>query len=230
MIAAGYSYRYAALGELALSADADWLSVAEQAVAMRMRDRGRRVAWMAGRYLVKQLLAERIPCERLAALEIHSVDAAGRHVRPQAVWRGEVLQWSLSISHSRCGLLAAVAPPGTCIGVDLVASEARLGRGFTEVWFSPPERRWLAESTTFRPEMVWGAKEAAYKAINQGERFSPHDLHVRSLGAGELSCRSRHNKHADCRITMWRTPQSEFALLATCPQHRLNCYKECLHD
>jgi phosphopantetheinyl transferase len=236
MVTLGYHYRYAPLNQLALPVAVSWLSSREQADMARIRDSRRREAWLAGRIVVKQLLAERLthqPSEgvSLAELEIVSRDAAGRKIRPQACLAGRQLCWTLSISHSDRAVLAAVAPAGVAVGVDLAPSEQRLGRGFWELWFSPEERRWLNDQKCQSVLAAWAVKEAAYKALNRGEPFEPRGWKVEPCASGGWNCWPIEPRAAaDCRITIWRTPCQELAALAAYTEptsiHRL----ETAHD
>ena len=118
--------------------------------------------------------------------------------------QGVSLEWSLSISHSCHGVLAAVAPPGVSHwrgpGVQHCQSRPGLRSHVVHPWRAPgsPRRLYSSAST------IWAAKEAAYKASNHGEPFAPRRMCIRPLASGELACRSSDDSGVDCRITCGR--------------------------
>jgi 4'-phosphopantetheinyl transferase len=213
----GYSYRYAAIAALDLPAPGLWLAAGERGELARLRDPGRRNAWLAGRWLAKRLLSERLNFrlepEELGAIEICSRQD-GKLVRPQANAEGIHGDWRLSIAHTERGVLVAVAPVEIAIGVDLVQERERPAPGFDQVWFTSDEQDWIASGPRRRRLALWAAKEAVYKALNCGEPFRPHDWLLAPQPDGGLAIRNK--KHSGlCRLTLWRTPQSEIAVLAT---------------
>ena len=103
---------------------------------------------------------------------------------------------------------------GVWVGVDLVRP-APCGRGFTEFWFTPAERRWLRCAPPGAAATAWAVKEAVYKAANCGEQFQPRRLEVFPGPAGGYVCRAPGAAHGRLyRVCAWRTPQAETAVLA----------------
>jgi len=138
-----------------------WLSDAECELAERFRDQGRRMQWLAGRWIAKALITEHI-AEQLdghldgpsshdplrasrsvdrRAVFIQSSDAVGRSIRPRVYVRGRLQHWSLSISHSDTVVYAALATRGgVSIGVDVVELSSP-NRRLLDLWMTTAERR-----------------------------------------------------------------------------------------
>jgi phosphopantetheinyl transferase len=197
---------------LARQWDGQWLSARERAELGSWRDARRRTAWMLSRLLAKQLIGEVAGGDlRPERIEILSRDAAGRVNRPRVLCDGALAPWSLSISHSQRGVLAALSiDRHVSLGVDLADCEA-FSDGFVETWFTPKERHWFHETQS--PGIacfIWAAKEALYKACNRGEAFAPRDVEVLADG----QCRYRRTPLADCRLQSW-TVDHQLAVLAT---------------
>ncbi len=178
-----------------------WLSPRERAELAAWREPGRRSAWLMARMLGKQLIGENLAdAVDPATVEILSRDAAGRSVRPR-IWRGGGEQpWSLSITHTARGALAALCVTrGVRLGIDITDCD-NLSDGFTRLWFTPAEQRWLR--ATDCPSIacfIWAAKEAVYKACNEGEGFAPRDVEV--LGHNRYAYRQM--PLAGCRVKSW---------------------------
>jgi 4'-phosphopantetheinyl transferase len=211
-------WRYAAIEATCREADPAeaWLAPRERPVYAGLSDRRRRAEWLAGRIVAKRLLSERFAGEMLspARIEIDSGDGRRQRARPRVLLDGRPLPGRLSIAHSGHTLLVALVDGDRLsVGVDLL-SPVDCGRGFAELWFTPRERRWLAEDRRLWP-VAWAIKEAAYKASNQGEAFRPRAFEVLPHPAGGFSCLLR-----DCRpvtlhrLSVWRTAGDETAILA----------------
>ncbi|MGD9721269.1 MAG: 4'-phosphopantetheinyl transferase superfamily protein [Pirellulales bacterium] len=194
-----------------------WLSRREQAELSAWRDERRRRAWLLGRAVAKRLVAgfialraepSSVPPE---AIEILSRDTAGRVNRPLVWIEGRLRPWSLSISHSHRGVLAALAGSDTVsLGVDL-ADSAAFGDGFVELWFTPAEREWFVETgSTSIACFIWAAKEALYKACNTGESFAPREFEIRPDGRASYRGRSL----VGCRLQSF-TIDSQLAVVAS---------------
>jgi phosphopantetheinyl transferase len=173
------------------------LGARERAELARLRDLSRRRAWLLGRMLARQLLHEARGDWDASEIEILSRDAQGRLNRPR-IFRGGVEQsCSLSISHAARGAMAVLCgEPGVTVGVDLAPPEPLSG-AFVQLWFTPGEREWCRESDS--PDtstFIWAAKEAIYKAVNQGESFVPRDVEIRRGGG----CLYRKMPLANCRL------------------------------
>ena len=203
--------RYASADVIDALGDA-CLGPREQVELAAWRDAGRRRAWLRGRVLAKQLIAA---CQATSAappvIEILSRDAAGRVNRPRVSVDGVARPWSLSISHTDRGVLAAVClRPAHVLGVDL-APAADLHDGLLRVWFTPAERRWVERTCSSAIAcFIWSAKEALYKACNRGESFDPRAVEIRSHG--EASYRRR--PISDIRLRSW-TVDGHVAVMAS---------------
>ena len=182
-----------------------WLSPAERGVWTGMRSPARRLQYVAGRWLARELLSEAARSEGedpvADAWEIASRDARGHAMRPRITHGGRHLPWSLSISHSDDAVLVAVSTrPGTNVGVDLVPMRA-LGRGFAATWFTAHERAWCGDGEDpWRASAIWAVKEALYKAAGGGDPFVPNNWPVSTttentvalgLSVGDASVRLR---------------------------------------
>ena len=204
-------YRYLPLGsELPAVA----MSAAELGELSRLRDPGRRNAWMSGRKLAHQLLREHLRLGGAGRLEICSRDVAGKSVRPIVRVNAEPADVCLSISHSDRGVLVALSTEGR-IGVDLVDRD-----GFTgslNTWFTGAERELLEKQDPSQQAVLWGIKEAVYKAANEGEPFAPKRFQVQTDGI-EHHCRydGADNSLDDCRITI-REIDAHVAVFAVLP-------------
>jgi phosphopantetheinyl transferase (holo-ACP synthase) len=237
-----FTYCYAPIDKLSpmLKTDAYWLTPYEQNEVLDFRDGTRRAAWLGGRLLAKRLIVKKLMCflhsakQPLYAVEngatpfqnvnYNNVEIRSAGSRPQVLVNGRALGWSLSISHTNRGALAAVSSrPDIMLGVDLVEPCA-FGRGFAEVWFTPAERRWLESaglhprfveslpmvarqnrpSTDVRHAIIWSIKEAAYKALNTGEQFYPRSIETIDL---------LQKIDRILELSLRQSPQSEIAVL-----------------
>ena len=212
----GVQHRYRAVADfhpLGLA----WLGHRERAELAAWRDADRRRAWLVGRTIGKTLVARRmakLPTPQAiepSQIEILSRDAEGRVNRPRIWCDGIEKPWSLSISHSQRGVLAAfTAATDVALGVDL-ADCGTFGDGFVDLWFTPAERAWFHETQcTSTARFIWAAKEALYKACNDGESFTPRDVEVLPDGR----CSYHETPLAGCRLRSWRV-DGHLAVLAT---------------
>ena len=55
--------------------------------------------------------------------------------------------------------------------------DARLP-SFLATWFTPSEQAWANEAGADVACLVWAAKEAVYKAVNDGEKFAPRKIEI----------------------------------------------------
>lgn len=178
--------RYRRLDDLraALPADeGEWLTPAERRELARYRAPSRRDAWLCGRALAKQVIAD-VSGSEPAEIEILSRDAEGSAVAPSLRIAGRLMPWRLSISHSDRGVLVSLSvDPNLRVGVDLASREeadpAALG-----FWFTEAEREAGCLSDPRQAATCWAIKEAAYKALNDGEPFVPHRYEVVRLDDG----------------------------------------------
>jgi phosphopantetheinyl transferase (holo-ACP synthase) len=115
------------------------------------------------------------------------------------------VNWNLSISHSGSVVYAAIIPQlGLQIGVDVVDRQP-LGHGFLPSWFTTRECEVIGEEDeTALQCRAWAIKEAAYKAANRGEGFSPRTLKIESKfqnGGFRCSYRPVNSTSRDIRWT-----------------------------
>lgn len=165
-----------------LACPGEWLSSAEQSELALLRNPPRRLDWLRGRWVAKQLIRQATGIARLADIGILTRSESGLGIRPRIFVAGGELPWSLSISHTLHGALAGLARSSEyAVGVDLVHGTAR-GSGFRQLWFSRGEQRWLQEAPSRRTTVLWALKEAVYKACNQGEPWRPQQIEVLPSG------------------------------------------------
>ncbi|MEX2285520.1 MAG: 4'-phosphopantetheinyl transferase superfamily protein [Planctomycetaceae bacterium] len=114
----------------------------------------------------------------MATIAICSRNERRQSVRPAITIAEQIVPWSLSISHSE-RLVAAllITRPGITVGVDL-ASRQPFRPGFLRTWFFPSEQEWAQSGPSDIAAIIWAAKEAVYKAFNEGESFAPHMVEI----------------------------------------------------
>jgi phosphopantetheinyl transferase len=157
------------------------LSPAEQQVFAGLRFPKRRAEWLLGRLAAKTLLQRCSP--EMASLPGPAIEI-GKKAKgaPYYQVRGEFLPVSLSISH-RSGLAfcALCFNPALTIGVDLEQVEPRQA-GFIEDYFTPLEVEMVytcpQNQQAFMTALVWSAKEAALKALEEGLRLDTRQVAV----------------------------------------------------
>lgn len=167
-----------------------WLSEREQRAWQACRDLSRREEWLLGRWLAKRCLAH--ADEALCDVEILPQTVAGLASRP-AVYRAGVRQaCALSLSHGANGVALAYCETACRLGIDLVAHVAP-SQGFVRLWFNEQEQAWLqASEDATLAALAWGAKEAAYKALQQGERFAPRQFTIEPITTQLWRCHYHH--------------------------------------
>lgn len=213
-------YRYAASESLDVNGDCrSCLSAREFAELAGWRNPRRRIAWLRGRMLAKQLI---VAClnrpETHARIEILSRDAHGRSSRPE-VWCDGVRQSVvLSISHTDAGILVALAPGTGALGVD-VTRLGELPGTISKTWFTRAEQDWAAsDGSGGVASLIWAAKEAVYKACNRGESFAPREVEIRANG--RIAYRGALRR--ELRLQSWQIDRHIVALASSVPLlHRL---------
>ena len=166
-----------------------WLRGAnERAELERLSAESRQQNWKWGRILSRQLLRDQGVVRESSGnqLEILSINAFGQNDRPAVYIDGVLQAVSLSISHSDRGILVALSA-ATRVGVDLVDLEQERF-GSLWVWMTNSERAWMNRSDLRQQATVWAVKEAVYKALNEGESFSPLSVAVVQGVHGRYSC------------------------------------------
>ncbi len=157
--------------------DHHWISPAETDELWQINDQQRRSQWMAGRRMAKQMIMGLTPGLDWSDVEILSRWRRRGH-RPQVRVRGDLMDWSLSISHTSVGVLVGLAfDKEMSLGVDL-AREVPTDERFRQMWFTPREKRWLAGAPTSRTPILWALKEAVFKAGNGGQAWSPRGIEI----------------------------------------------------
>lgn len=176
--------RHAAIQtEFALVGDFDSIDVASMLSASEMfeleciKSSVRRRTFVAGRIVAKRLLTRLVSNPIPTAISIHTRDKRGMGIRPQVEIDGRRWDGSLSISHTDEWVVAAVAAaPENTVGIDVVAVEPR-PTSFVKSWFTPSEQVELS-SCNEDVAACWAAKEAVFKAMNNGQSFPPHEIMV----------------------------------------------------
>jgi phosphopantetheinyl transferase len=198
-----YRYRSAATLDAIWARDGcSMLSPRERVEMVAWRNPHRRLAWLQGRILAKQLVASCISSRGPApdTIEILSRDGDGRVNRPQ-LWCDAVRQqMSLSISHTERGVLVAVSTSNDeSLGVDMTVCQP-LPAGLGRTWFARSEQQWLADSGSAGIGcFIWAAKEALYKACNRGESFDPRAVEILPDGPSRYCGVAR----TDVRLRSW---------------------------
>lgn len=196
---------------------------------VRLRDSSRRTAWIAGRVLAVRLLRKLRPEWSDAAIDIRSRNAAGQGISPEVFVDAVKQDISLSISHTDRGVLVAASQDMT-VGVDLVDCE-QFSAGKLTPWFTEGEQQLLAESANAVRDqaIIWGVKEAVYKAVDRGESFAPKSLEAVQLSDDEWTCRYRDLDSPDCRIHI-TDPDGHIAILAVMSRWVIQALRETTAD
>lgn len=147
------------------------LPAGERERALSLRDASSRRQFVAGRLMLRRLLAER------TGLRDTDIDIVALHGQAPRV--SSCGDWHFSLSHSgECCMLALAR--GTPVGVDVerlrpVDDALQLARQF----FHPQEREWLssldANCLAQAFLRLWVRKEAVVKASGQGLAMALHD-------------------------------------------------------
>ncbi len=197
--------RYASFDTLGASGSdraLPWLRGANELAELeRLTAKSRQQTWKWGRILSRQLLREYgAVCESSSEqMEILSINAFGQNDRPAVYVEGVLQAVSLSISHSDRGILVALSA-NVRVGVDLVDLE-QAPFGSLWVWMTNSERAWMHRSDLRQQATVWAVKEAVYKAVNEGEPFSPLSVNVIQGARGQYFCTYRNRDMTSiCRI------------------------------
>ncbi len=180
---------FAALRATGIDNALPWLrGTNERAELERLTAESRQQNWKWGRILSRLLLRDHGVVRESSSeqLEILSINAFGQNDRPAVYIDGVLQAVSLSISHSDRGLLVALSA-ATRVGVDLVDLEQE-PFGSLWVWMTNSERAWMNRNDLRQQATVWAVKEAVYKALNEGESFSPLSVAVVREVHGRYSC------------------------------------------
>ncbi|PQO38098.1 4'-phosphopantetheinyl transferase family protein [Blastopirellula marina] len=175
---------------LPLPNNAHWLTSSELAELHFWSDPSRRQQWLAGRWIAKRLVARSLGESQLARVEILSRDTAGLGMQPRITLDGISQKSHLSISHAGHAILVGWSQGKTRIGVDL-AVDVPQDETFLAAWFSPAERNWIAKQPAERASIVWGLKEAVFKACNNHEKWNPAAVTIDSPGCNAIQATLR---------------------------------------
>ena len=146
----------------------------------------RKKQWLAGRHLCKLLIQEKAADHPLPLnqIEILSRNDAGQSVRPEVTINGIKKPWSLSISHTHKDVWAVLSlKMGTRIGIDLVPTVLSECQYLLQ-WFSKRGKERLQFQADEEIVLHWAHKEAIYKAVNNGESFSPLKIEIIKSSTG----------------------------------------------
>ncbi len=203
-----------------------WLSDSEQRAFATLADATRRDDWLLGRWLAKRILLETLstnntvlpsaihPSSQLRRIEILPQSIGGLAARPMLVVDGSISEETISISHNDHGVMVAISEdPQVGVGVNLVSGDDS-GDGFLRLWFTDQEQQWLRSRREFASRF-WGAKEATYKSLNQGERFHPRRLEVTQSNDNRWQCRDRTTNRV-AAIEFNQVGLNTWAVLSTC--------------
>lgn len=111
---------------------------------------------------------------------------------PEAFVLGRPAGPVLSLTHGHGVAVAALAPAGVLLGVDLERVEPRTA-AFLADWLTPSERSFTAAAAGepgLAATLVWSAKEAVMKALREGLRIPPKAIEALP-GAGPADGRWR---------------------------------------
>lgn len=153
----------------------DLLHPAETTRFGALKTRKRRSDWLIGRWTAKRLLQTLIEREWQVSLPLNAIavcaDASGAP-RLMADCGFGIADWAVSISHARQrGFCAASSAASIGLGADIEHIELRDWR-FVEDYFTPGEIDRVRVAAPDQRETlitaIWGAKEAAVKALHCG--------------------------------------------------------------
>jgi 4'-phosphopantetheinyl transferase len=149
----------------------DWLSDAEQGILSRLRFPKRRNDWRLGRWTVKNAILAYQDKEKsiISSLEIRTAGDGA----PEAYWKNESAEISISISHSEGRSFCIVGPRDFSIGCDLERMEPREDNLVSD-YFTPDEisfcRKTQEAEKPLAVNLIWSAKESVLKILREGLR------------------------------------------------------------
>ena len=185
-----------------------WLSPTELEERDCFRAPSRRRDWISGRWCAKQLLCQMFSqtADSLLEWQIVSRVSKRRGCRPTVFRNGIQQPIDLSLAHC-AAITVAVAGQRRLsvdrrdaprIGVDAV-DRTELPDSFARTWFSTSERRLLRDHR-WPIAAGWAAKEAAFKAGNEGESFRPGCLQIVDVDADGCRVQDQAQCMADVHI------------------------------
>jgi len=144
--------------------------------------------------------------------------------RPVALVAGRHGGVSVSTSHTS-GLIGAAACREADVGIDIVdvcpqsASGERSDMGL-EYWFTPAERHLLAGDRSVSRGMMWGAKEAAYKAAALDAEFRPLEVSIEAANGGHFHWSLGHSWSTVCGVGRFCLAAGQIVVLAVAQPER----------
>lgn len=157
----------------------------------------RKLLWDLGRRLVKQHVASVYRSQKESAVQesellVISRNGFGRGMRPAVFLGGKVLPWSISLAHSDDVIAVAISTDRSLqVGIDLIDMEPTAEDSERLwPWLSEHERILARASGAAMSHVIWGAKEASFKANNYGQAFRPRDWEV-ACDHERISCAYR---------------------------------------
>ena len=132
-------------------------------------------------------VAEESLRHRAGRVRVAALLPSGRPVALVAGRHGEV---SVTTSHTS-GLIGAAACREADVGIDIVdfcppAAAGKRSDFGLDYWFTPAERHLLAGDRSVSRGMVWGAKEAAYKAAALDAEFHPLEVSIEAVDSAHF--------------------------------------------
>lgn len=194
-----------------------WLTAEERDVLARLTVPKRRGDWLLGRWAAKRALVAAGEAEREGDVSV----VAAASGAPEAFVLGRPAPVALSLTHSHRVAVAALAPAGALVGVDLERVEVR-SAAFLADWFTPAEQAFAAHAEAGEPglaaTLVWSAKEAVMKALREGLRIPPKAIEV-APEPGPADGQWRPYEARGPGVEDWRgwwRAEGEFVLAAVC--------------
>jgi phosphopantetheinyl transferase len=160
-----------------------WLTEQELWTFADLRAPARQTQWLWGRWLSKQLIGNVAQVENFREIEIITRSEQGLGIQPQAKLCGHAWNGSLSISHTDSGVLVGLSlDEQLSLGVDL-ACDVPQDTQFRSLWFTASEQAWIANDPAYRTGLVWGLKEAVFKACSvqvdgSSHRWTPTQIEI----------------------------------------------------
>lgn len=118
---------------------------------------------------------------------------------------------ALSLAHSRGKIVAAVAPPGQCLGIDLESLDIPRGENPEALAsaFSEAELARLPDRQRETLVVFWSAKEAAAKACQRGLEGVPQQWEIAEIRGNSVAIAREGRRFS---VTFWRLERDVFSL------------------
>jgi len=164
--------------------DNDWLSKEERKIFDTFRFPKRRGDWRLGRWTAKRAICsfQNLDDAVLPLLEIRAAENGA----PEAFFRGEPANVTISISHSKDRGFCLASPRSLDAGCDLEWIEPR-EFNFAPDYFTDEEVGFVvreADRKAMAETLIWSAKESALKVIRKGLTLDTRSVVIRPEVAG----------------------------------------------